>query len=232
MTNTKISRFSGFDWASELKEIILVGVGGIGSTCAINLARIGHELVICDDDRIDETNVNGGQLYKFSQIGQYKVNAVLDNCREFGCTNSITPIPEKYNVDDHGVTDIFITALDNMASRKQCYEVWKEHVNLHDNKKQCLFIDGRLSGELAEVFVIQGDKTEQFEEYEKWLFDDSEIPDIDCTVKQTFFMSMNIASLITATLCNFLTNLKLGMEIREVPFHQKFYSASLTYGTN
>jgi len=37
---------------------------------------------------------------------------------------------------------------------------------------------------------------------------------------------------LTATLCNFLTNLKLGMEIREVPFHQKFYSASLTYGTN
>lgn len=226
-------RWGGFDWATEQREMLLIGAGGINSWTALNLARIGHSLVICDDDFVDETNVLGGQFFKSKQIGTRKVWAVLENCREFGCTNGIDCVEEKYSFEDIGVYDIFVMGVDNMTTRKQCFEVWKNHVNSkEEGKEKCLFIDGRLSGELDEVFAIQGDKVEQFEEYEKWLFDDSEIPEIDCTLKQTTFVAMNIASLITATLCNFLTNLKLGMEIREVPFHQKFYSASLTYGTN
>src|SRR3954465_14305021 len=104
----RTTRFSGADWADQLRTIILVGVGGIGSWTAINLARIGHTLHIVDPDIVDETNVNGGQAFRNADIGTRKVLAVSALCRTFGTINPIyTHILEyKRTV---GTTNIMIT---------------------------------------------------------------------------------------------------------------------------
>jgi hypothetical protein len=225
----KVTRFSDADWASELKEITVVGTGGIGSWTVFNLSRIGHSLILCDNDRCDATNVTGGQMFRNSDIGTEKVFAIQKIVREFGCTNQIDAISELFS-EDIGCTPITITGLDNMKARKQVFESWENLLNNSEDKENFLFIDGRLTMELNETFAIRGDIPEQIENYKtNWLFDDSEVEDLACTAKQTTFMAMNIASLITASVCNFLTNLKLGMEVREVPFHQKFYSPSFSY---
>ena len=224
-------RWSGFDWASEQKSIMLVGAGGINSWVAFSLSRIMHELYIVDFDVVDETNVQGGQLYRTIDIGRTKVAAVKEICRQFGCTNSIYDIPHSFS-REVGITPICITGLDNMATRKEVFELWEESLNKSINKEEHLLLDGRMNGELFEIFAIQGNNLEQIQEYkDNWLFSDSEVEELECTRKSTTFVAMGIASFITATLCNWLANKKMDAELKEVPFHQRFFVPFLDYKT-
>jgi hypothetical protein len=226
MAQVKTTRFSGADWADQLHPIMLIGVGGIGSWLALNLSRIGHQLFLVDPDTVDETNVTGGQMYKQSQVGQKKVHAVQQLCRELGATAEITAVDQLYTEED-GATDICITGLDNMAARKLVYETWKKHVQskeTDEEKAKCLLLDGRLTLEMFEVLCIQGNRPDQMEHYEReYLFDDAETVELDCTTKQSTFGAMGISCLMTATLCNWLTNQKLEVDFREVPFYQRHF---------
>lgn len=229
-------RWSGADWATEQRLITLVGLGGIGSWTALNLSRIGHELYLVDGDTVDETNVRGGQMYKMSDIGKTKALAVHEICREMGCVNCLDVIEENYNEETHGMTDICICGLDNMAARKEVFIAWEKHLNHLASEgggmEDCLFIDGRLLLENMEIFTIKGDDEEAITKYKaEHLFDDSEVTDLDCTTKQCTFSAMIIAGMITSALCNFLTNRKIGTEFREVPFLQKLYLPLFRYKT-
>jgi sulfur carrier protein ThiS adenylyltransferase len=69
----------------EIKKIIkyrtvgIAGAGGLGSNCAVALARIGvGKLIICDFDVITKDNLNR-QYYFYEQVGQKKVFALGDN---------------------------------------------------------------------------------------------------------------------------------------------------------
>lgn len=226
-------RWSGFDWADQQQTIMMIGAGGIGSWTCLSLSRIMHEIVIIDGDSVDQTNVQGGQMYRTKDVGKSKVDAVIEICREFGCINEIMGISEMYK-EETGMTDICITGLDNMAARKQIFEEWERHITARKDVTEdgkYLFIDGRMAGELCEIFIVDGNKPEQIEEYKEWLFDDAEIEELDCTMKQTTFVAMAIASFITSSLCNWLANNKLGMEFKEVPFHQRFYGPMLEFKT-
>lgn len=224
-----VTRFSGADWADQIRNMILVGAGGIGSWTALNLSRIGHEFYLIDPDVVDETNVNGGQMFKSEQIGMQKVHAVKETCIDFGCNNSITSMASLYH-QSTGALPIMIGAVDNMEARKIIFKAWKQSYN---RSAEAILIDGRLLMETMEIFAIKGDDEEGIKKYEKlYLFDDKDVPDLDCTNKQSTFGAMTIAGLITATLCNHLTNLKLGAEIREVPFYQRLHLPILNYQTN
>ena len=148
----RVTRFSDAEWASELRDITVVGIGGIGSWTVFNLSRIGHSLILCDNDRCDSTNVTGGQMFRNSDIGTEKVFAIMSVVREFGCINSIDVIPELFS-EDIGCTPITVTGLDNMKARKEVFESWEKLLNSSENKQDFLFIDGRLTLELDEVFV-------------------------------------------------------------------------------
>lgn len=57
----------------------IAGAGGLGSNCASALVRVGiGRLVICDFDRVDESNLNR-QFYFRDQIGLQKVDALKSN---------------------------------------------------------------------------------------------------------------------------------------------------------
>lgn len=225
------TRFSGADWADQKHQVILVGAGGIGSWTALNLSRIGHYLYLVDGDVVDATNVNGGQMFRSNQIGQFKSNAVKQICRDFGCSNDITAIDRNYSTAT-GSLPIAISAVDNMAARKVIFQQWKKNME-YGKPERSILLDGRLLMETMEVFALVGTRKEDIKKYEQlYLFDDKDVPDLDCTNKQTTFGAMMIAGLITATLCNFLTNVKLGMEVREVPFYQRFHLPILNYQTN
>jgi molybdopterin/thiamine biosynthesis adenylyltransferase len=227
------TRFSGADWADQLRSIMLVGAGGIGSWTALNLSRIGHELYLIDPDTVDETNVTGGQMYLRTQIGKAKVLAVKEVCSLMGTTAPMHTFQEYYNGSEMGMTDVCVTGLDNMAARRLVYEAWKEHVQgktTEEERKKCLLIDGRLTMEMHEVLALRGDRPQDWERYERdYLFSDEETVELACTTKQSTFGAMGIASVMTAVLCNFLTNEKLGLEFREVPFYQRTYLPLFQY---
>jgi sulfur carrier protein ThiS adenylyltransferase len=61
------------------KVVGLAGCGGLGSNCAVALARVGvGRIVIADYDKVDESNLNR-QYFFADQVGQPKVIALKDN---------------------------------------------------------------------------------------------------------------------------------------------------------
>ena len=64
----------------------LAGAGGLGSNCAMMLARSGiGQLVLVDGDVVDESNLNR-QHYFPRHLGQSKVLALSEQIRELGGT--------------------------------------------------------------------------------------------------------------------------------------------------
>lgn len=69
----------------QIKEILktktvgIAGCGGLGSNCALALARVGiGKLVVADFDLVEERNLNR-QFYFYDQIGMLKVAALKQN---------------------------------------------------------------------------------------------------------------------------------------------------------
>lgn len=57
----------------------IAGAGGLGSNCAVALARCGvGTIVICDFDRVEEPNLNR-QYFFLSQCGMKKTDALKEN---------------------------------------------------------------------------------------------------------------------------------------------------------
>lgn len=61
------------------KKVGIAGCGGLGSNCAVALARVGvGNLIIADFDVIEESNLNR-QYFFFDQIGKPKATTLKDN---------------------------------------------------------------------------------------------------------------------------------------------------------
>jgi len=63
----------------KTKTVGIAGCGGLGSNCAVALARVGiGRLVVADFDLVEEGNLNR-QFYFYDQIGMLKVAALKQN---------------------------------------------------------------------------------------------------------------------------------------------------------
>lgn len=210
MDNQLIGRFKDAPWINQHCDILIGGAGGIGSNTAYNLARsISAKIYIIDDDVVSEHNV-GTQFFNRTNIHSKKVFSVNTNVKFFDCLGTIIPIPTK--IDDNSYRPISISAFDNMAARKQLFNIWKSH------EDRQLFIDGRMRATLYEVYSVVPGREAM---YEETLFDDDMADDGDCTFRQTSHFGMMIGSRITQIVCNFLSNVRDGMDISVIPFKVK-----------
>lgn len=83
----------------------IAGAGGLGSNCAVALARCGlGNIVIADFDIVDKSNLNR-QYYFWNQIGEMKVNALTDNLLKINPDLNIRKYPLK--LDTHNIHKIF-----------------------------------------------------------------------------------------------------------------------------
>ena len=61
------------------KIVGIAGAGGLGSNCAVALARVGvGTIIIADHDKVSESNLNR-QYYFYDQIGQSKAASIKEN---------------------------------------------------------------------------------------------------------------------------------------------------------
>jgi len=87
------------------KSVGIAGCGGLGSNCAVALARVGvGHLIIVDFDIISESNLNR-QYYFYDQIGKSKVLALKENIARINPLVKVTAINMK--LDDQNITGIF-----------------------------------------------------------------------------------------------------------------------------
>lgn len=214
-------RFKDAPWypKGESINIIIGGAGGIGSWVAFLIARAGFKPVIFDDDILEEHNI-GGQLYRTKDIRKGKVNALSDIIKDFSNT-SIIAYEER--IEAGSLTGPYIiAAFDNMTARRDMFDNWcKEH---SFEESTALFIDGRLTAEQMQIYCIKGNDIIGQNNYrENHLFDDSEVEDAPCTMKQTSHAAAMIAAHITGFFTNHFTNVVENDTTRAVPFKWEYF---------
>lgn len=226
------SRFSGAIWYEQIQQqtVTLAGVGGIGSYVGFLLGRLKPQrLIIYDPDRVETVNMSG-QLYGQTDVGNYKSVALANMVRNYANYNNIVALNDRFEANS-GATDIMICGFDNMTARRTFYEKWKQRVLSYsdsDNRKKCLFIDGRLAAEEFQVLSIQGDDERAMAEYEdKWLFSDAEAEETICSYKQTTFMANMIASVMVNVFVNFVANQCGPIIDRDVPFFISYDASTM-----
>ena len=106
----------------KLFTVGIAGAGGLGSNCAIALARVGiGKIIISDFDIVDETNLNRQYFFR-NQLGIKKVIALKENILKIDPTIEIltndlkldqTNFPEIYKE-----CDVIVEAFD-LAEMKQ-----------------------------------------------------------------------------------------------------------------
>lgn len=229
---SKYTRFKDAPWFETIRnqEVLLCGAGGISSWTALALASAGCEnLIVCDYDTLEEHNL-GGQFYTSEQAkkGEFKTHALQENIKSF-CDTTINVWTDK--IEENIVIDFnhVICGFDNMKARKIVFEKWCEHLNnsiFSFNKKQCIFIDGRLTAEQIQIFTILGDDEVAKKEYRtNHICDDALIEDAPCTFKQTRYLAMKIAGLISEIYTNYLSNISSKVYgHKQVPFFYETYT--------
>lgn len=214
-TKDKFARFKDSEWFGTPIEVVIGGVGGIGSWLAVLLARTGeHTIVLYDMDEVDSTNM-AGQFYTEFDIGSPKVEAVASHIRDMAGTDSkVLAINNKITADTPG-EPIMISCFDNMEARKVMFNTWK---NLKTDKPK-LFIDGRMNAENFQMFMVTPDRVAAYEEH---LFSDDEIEDLSCTYKATSHTAAMLAAKMVTGLTNWISNLNHGNDVRSIPFKYDF----------
>ena len=214
------SRFSSAIWYEKIQEktVIVAGCGGIGSWTTLLLARMKPaSMFIYDNDIIEAVNMSG-QLYGQSDLGRPKVSALAEMIRNYADYGSVFAISERFT-EESEASDIMICGFDNMAARKLFFNKWLSHVQSkpEEERKNCLFIDGRLAAEEFQVLCIKGDDEYNINRYNnEFLFSDAEADETICSYKQTTFCANMIASYMVNLFVNFCTN-EVGA-YRDLPF--------------
>lgn len=216
------SRFSSAIWYENIqkKTVILAGVGGIGSYVGFLLARMKPvSMFIYDDDIVESANMSG-QLYGQSDLGRPKVSALAEMIKNYADYSSVFAINERFT-EESEASDTMICGFDNMEARKLFFNKWVNHVQSkpEEERKNCLFIDGRLAAEEFQVLCIKGDDEYNINRYNnEFLFSDAEADETICSYKQTTFCANMIASYMVNLFVNFCANQVGPLIDRDLPF--------------
>jgi tRNA A37 threonylcarbamoyladenosine dehydratase len=105
------------------KNVIIFGLGGVGSWCAESLVRSGiQKLTIVDSDRICITNINRQSHATVLTVGEVKTEALKKRLMEINPSAQINAIQKIYNRDNHDFFelnnyDYIIDAIDSLGSK-------------------------------------------------------------------------------------------------------------------
>jgi len=204
--NTRHSRFRDAPFFSKLvkKSVAVCGIGGIGSALVPMLSRIVSSIYIYDYDIVEKVNL-ASQTFTIHQLGKFKVNAITEIAMDLG-TAKIYPYNEKVDKETDIPETVIFSCFDNMQARKDLFEIWKK------KEDRELLIEARLLLDQYEVFFVQKG---QEEAYEATLFEDSEIPEVGCTIKQT----NHWAHICAGRMVHGLTNFYSKHMFYSLPFH-------------
>lgn len=226
------TRFSGATWFNYVHntDVLIAGVGGIGSWLAFMISRLNPaNISLIDDDMVDASNM-AGQLFCANDVGRPKVDAVKNIIQSFSRYYQVHTFPRKLITGDT-VPKVVMCGFDNMEARRVAYHAWKQGLEYlsETEKSEAVFIDGRLSAETLQVFCISGDAPYYMQEYEaNWLFSDAEAESTVCSYKQTSYCANLIASMMTNLFVNWCTNHCNPLVDRSLPFMTE-YAAEQMY---
>jgi tRNA A37 threonylcarbamoyladenosine dehydratase len=115
----------GDEWMKKLADtqVIIFGVGGVGSWCAESLIRSGiRELTIVDSDRVCVTNINRQLMATAQTVGEVKVEALKRRLLEINPTAKIQALQMIYCAETSASFqlenyDYIIDAIDSLENK-------------------------------------------------------------------------------------------------------------------
>jgi adenylyltransferase/sulfurtransferase len=104
--------------------VLMIGLGGIGCASASYLASAGvGQLLLCDFDTVDETNLGRQILYGPDDIGQLKAVRAASRLAAMNPDVRLTEIPDRLSDDALAeavsLADVVLDGCDNFATRFQ-----------------------------------------------------------------------------------------------------------------
>lgn len=104
----------------------IAGCGGLGSNCAVALARVGiGKLIICDFDVVSESNLNR-QYYFYDQIGLKKAPTLKENIKRINPDVEVIAVDVKLEpasiIDLFGNCDVIVEAFDRADMKQMIIE--------------------------------------------------------------------------------------------------------------
>ena len=229
------SRFSGTEWYNEIQKqrVIIAGIGGIGSNVAFQLARMcPASMVMYDDDTVETVNMSG-QLFGIHDVGKSKVDAMVDMITKYTSMRNIYAARQKYDSSCEA-GDIMICGFDNMSARRTFFGSWCNHLTnkTPEEKKKCLFLDGRLSIDTLQVFAFTGDDGYNILRYQdEYLFSDADADETVCSMKQTTYLACMIGSIMVNLFTNFTANLLDPIIPYDLPFFTEYDAQNMIFKT-
>jgi len=183
-------------------KVTVVGCGAGGRQVSLTLAEIGvPDIQLIDFDTVEVVNLATQGFFE-SQLGNFKVDAVAEVCKQINSEIKIKTVRSKFrpNMFDGGV---IFSCVDSMSGRKQIFE---ETDGLRD-----LFIDSRTAAEYSRIFVVHDD--DSAEHYKESLYTDEEAHQEGCTSKMTIYSAKVSANLRVAQFVKWLRGCDLDKEI-------------------
>jgi molybdopterin-synthase adenylyltransferase len=131
-------------------NILIVGVGALGSTAAEILCRAGvGNITLCDFDIIEESNLQRQSLYTTVDIGRLKVEAAKEHLISIDPNCLVKTVEEPFSPDTSiSEYDLVIDGTDSLDARLVLNDAALRH-------KKPLVI-GTASGTAGMVYVVQG----------------------------------------------------------------------------
>lgn len=182
---------------TEKTKILIVGCGGVGSSTAVTLAKMGFKnITVIDFDTVEVHNIPI-QFFKLEDIGKTKTESIKEICKDLTGIEIVAvhkKIEKPEDIKELLTSPtIIISAVDTMKARKVIFEACKYNFNAMS------LIDCRTRYPFLLIYNVNPRSTDEIKQYEKTLFSDEEADDGACTAQATFYTSLLSASLIGRT---------------------------------
>lgn len=162
----------------DIRTVMIVGVGSIGSNVADMLASMGiTSFILVDHDFVGEENIFPAR-FDIDSIGEPKVEAAaLKLEMSYGInSNRISTVQLRVEDAPEQRCDLLILCTDSLSSRANAFR------GLSDRADH--IIDARIGGHSADVFYVRSGSTDALQHYNERL-DDLEDTELPCGMKAT-----------------------------------------------
>ena len=166
--------------------ITLIGLGSIGSYVGLALAKMGALLTAYDADIVEAHNWSN-QMYSDDDIGTPKASAFIRLIEAYG---GHTPNATCARYVDQPLTEVVISAVDSMASRK---EIWHA---VRDSAQVRVYIDARMGLETLDVHAVRPLVKKDRVDYTATLYSDAEALQELCTARSVCYTPLMAASIV------------------------------------
>ena len=154
------------------KTVGIAGCGGLGSNCAVALARVGiRKLIIADFDIIEESNLNR-QYFFYKQIGEKKAKSLQENINLINPKTKVESHDIKLDseniIDIYKDCDVIVEAFDKAEMKQMILETvieklpqipivaglgmagWGDNNSIHSRQLDNLYVCGDEKKEVSD----------------------------------------------------------------------------------